>query len=70
MNKFTAITMEIDACGVVYLILNRPEKKNVLSAQMIAELTEFTGIIAKEPAAWVVVLRGVGDVFCAGGASD
>ena len=70
MNKFTAITTEIDARGVVHLTLNRPDKKNALSAQMIAELTEFAGSIAKEPAARVVVLRGAGDVFCAGGDLD
>ena len=70
MNKFTAITTEIDARGVVHLTLNRPDKKNALSAQMITELTEFAGSIAKEPAARVVVLRGAGDVFCAGGDLD
>lgn len=47
MNKFTAITTEIDARGVVHLTLNRPDKKNALSAQMITELTEFAGSIAK-----------------------
>ena len=70
MNKFTAITTEIDARGVVHLTLNRPDKKNALSAQMIAELTEFAGSIANETAARVVVLRGAGDVFCAGGDLD
>ena len=37
---------------------------------MIAELTEFARNIAKEPSARVVVLRGDGDVFCAGGDLD
>ncbi|XXK31990.1 crotonase/enoyl-CoA hydratase family protein [Rhodobacteraceae bacterium nBUS_24] len=70
MDNFTTINAEIDTRGVVHLTLNRPEKKNALSAQMIAELTEFAGSIAKEPAARVVVLRGAGDVFCAGGDLD
>ena len=66
MDHFTAIKTEIDARGVVYLTLNRPDKKNALSAQMIAELTEFAASIAKEPTARGVVLRGAGDA-CAGG---
>lgn len=70
MDHFTAITTEIDARGVVYLTLNRPDKKNALSAQMIAELTEFAASVAKEPTARAVVLRGAGDVFCAGGDLD
>ena len=70
MDHFTAITTEIDARGVVYLTLNRPDKKNALSAQMIAELTEFAASVEKEPTARVVVLRGAGDVFCAGGDLD
>ena len=70
MYEFTTISTDIDARGVVYLTLNRPEKKNALSALMISELTEFAGSIANETAARVVVLRGAGDVFCAGGDLD
>ena len=70
MDEFTTISTDIDARGVVYLTLNRPEKKNALSALMISELTEFAGSIANETAARVVVLRGAGDVFCAGGDLD
>ena len=70
MDEFTTISTDIDARGVVYLNLNRPEKKNALSALMISELTEFAGSIANETAARVVVLRGAGDVFCAGGDLD
>lgn len=70
MDEFTTISTDIDARGVVYLNLNRPEKKNALSGLMISELTEFAGSIANETAARVVVLRGAGDVFCAGGDLD
>ena len=70
MDEFTTISTDMDARGVVYLTLRRPEKKNALSALMIAELTEFARKIVKEPSARVVVLRGDGDVFCAGGDLD
>jgi methylglutaconyl-CoA hydratase len=54
-----------DAQGIVTLVLNRPEKRNALSAQMIDELTRFA---AHEGArARAVILTGAGDVFCAGG---
>ncbi|MBT6097654.1 MAG: enoyl-CoA hydratase, partial [Marinovum sp.] len=66
MDHFTTINTEIDTRGVVHLTLNRPEKKNALSAQMIAELTEFAQTIDRQKSARVVLLRGAGDVFCAG----
>ena len=70
MDNFTTINTEIDTRGVVHLTLNRPEKKNALSAQMIAELTEFAQTIDRQKSARVVLLRGAGDVFCAGGDLD
>ena len=63
MMDFKAIKVETDARGVVALTLNRPEKRNALSAEMIAELTTF----ARNVEARAVVLSGAGDVFCAGG---
>lgn len=70
MDNFTTINTEIDTRGVVHLTLNRQEKKNALSAQMIAELTEFAQTIDRQKSARVVLLRGAGDVFCAGGDLD
>ncbi|MBT4871661.1 MAG: enoyl-CoA hydratase, partial [Marinovum sp.] len=70
MDNFTTINTEIETRGVVHLTLNRPEKKNALSAQMIAELTEFAQTIDRQKSARVVLLRGAGDVFCAGGDLD
>lgn len=52
--------------GVVTLTLNRPEKRNALSAAMIGELTAFAARIAAAPPR-AVVLEGAGPVFCAGG---
>ncbi len=63
MTGFNTLSVETDGRGVTYLTLNRPEKRNALSAEMIAELTEF----ATSVSARAVVLAGAGDVFCAGG---
>ena len=63
MSDYKTLLVEPDARGVVSLTLNRAEKRNALSAEMIAELTDF----AASAKGRVVVLSGAGDVFCAGG---
>jgi len=62
-------TIEIYAndLGIATLTLNRPEKHNALSAQMIAELTEAADRLGRDPAVRAVVLTGAGRSFCAGG---
>jgi methylglutaconyl-CoA hydratase len=64
---YETIGIETDARGVATLRLNRPEKHNALSAQMIAELTEAAGHLGRDPSVRVVVLTGAGESFCAGG---
>lgn len=65
--KYDTVTLETDARGVAVLTLNRPDKHNALSAQMIAELTQVAGRLAADDAVRVVVLTGAGASFCAGG---
>lgn len=48
-------------------MLDRAEKHNALSAQMIVELTEAADRLGRDPAVRVVVLTGSGKSFCAGG---
>jgi len=59
-------TLEIEKKGrVLFVSLNRPEVKNAMSAEMMVELREtFTKLDADLR---VIVLRGVGEFFCAGG---
>ncbi len=64
---FETITLNTDARGVATLTLDRPEKHNALSAQMIAELTQAAGQLANDDAVRVVVLAASGKSFCAGG---
>jgi methylglutaconyl-CoA hydratase len=56
-----------DPRGVVYVTLNTPDRRNVLSAAMIADLTEFARTIAQDRGVRAVVLSGAGSMFCAGG---
>lgn len=56
-----------DPRGVVYVTLNTPDRRNVLSQVMIAELTTFARSMAEDRSTRAVVLAGAGSTFCAGG---
>lgn len=64
---FETILVETDARGVATLTLNRVDKHNAMSAQMLAELTQAAADLAADDAVRVVVLTGAGKSFCAGG---
>jgi methylglutaconyl-CoA hydratase len=67
MDEFETLKLDRDGRGILTVTLNLPAKKNALSAQMVADLTQFSDGAAKDAANRVVLLRGAGDVFCAGG---
>lgn len=68
MNK--TIKVDVDPRGIVQLRLNRPDKRNALSAEIIAELSAFAEA-ATERRDWrAVILSGEGAAFCAGGDLD
>jgi enoyl-CoA hydratase len=52
--------------GVVWLTLNRPERKNALSIALRDALTETLAQLASDEAVKVAVVTGAGDVFSAG----
>lgn len=56
-----------DPRGVVTVTLNRPEKRNAMSAGMIAELTHMADSIGASEETRVIVLAASGPVYCAGG---
>jgi methylglutaconyl-CoA hydratase len=51
---------------IAFITLNRPEKRNALSHELVSELHEAFDAAAKDSAAKVVVLRAEGEAFCAG----
>jgi isohexenylglutaconyl-CoA hydratase len=53
--------------GVLHLWLNRPERQNALSSQMVAEIASAFAAIAADRTVRIVILRGAGGTFCAGG---
>jgi methylglutaconyl-CoA hydratase len=52
--------------GVARVLLNRPEKRNALSASLVAALLAVLREAAEDDAVRVVTLRGAGPDFCAG----
>jgi enoyl-CoA hydratase/carnithine racemase len=54
------------AGGVATLTLNRPERFNVLSSEMISAIQTELDSIASDPSARVVILAAEGKGFCAG----
>jgi methylglutaconyl-CoA hydratase len=64
---FNTVTLETDARGVATLTLNRADKHNAMSAEMLAELSQAADQLAEDETVRVVVLTGAGKSFCAGG---
>src|SRR5262245_60478233 len=52
--------------GVVRLTLNRPEKRNALSQELLTRLEEAIATVGSDPSARLVVLAAAGPVFCSG----
>ncbi|MBQ4823751.1 crotonase/enoyl-CoA hydratase family protein [Leisingera sp. HS039] len=64
---FETITLDTDARGVCTLTLNRPDKHNAMSGQMLQELILAARRLNEDETVRVVVLTGAGKSFCAGG---
>ena len=61
------ISIELDRRGVATLTLDRADKHNAMSAQMIAELHSTAEALGQDDTVRVVVLAARGKSFCAGG---
>ncbi|MFV0386596.1 crotonase/enoyl-CoA hydratase family protein [Paracoccus sp. (in: a-proteobacteria)] len=68
--NYDTLDIRLDPRGVAYVTLNLPDRRNVLSARMIAELTDMAGTLGASRDTRVIVLAGAGKVFCAGGDLD
>jgi 2-(1,2-epoxy-1,2-dihydrophenyl)acetyl-CoA isomerase len=60
------ITYALDG-AVATITLNRPQVRNAMNGRMIEELRQTLEQVNLDPVVRVVVLRGAGPVFCAGG---
>ncbi len=64
---YDTLILTTDPRGVATLTLNRPDKHNAMSAQMISDLTDAAHALGADPAVRAVILTGAGASFCAGG---
>jgi len=53
--------------GVLHITLNRPDSRNAMSLQMVAELRAVLAAIRDDRTVRALVLSGAGGHFCAGG---
>ncbi|MEO8296380.1 MAG: crotonase/enoyl-CoA hydratase family protein [Burkholderiales bacterium] len=60
------VELEIDAHGVAEVRLNRPERMNAITEELMGALRDAAERIQKDPRVRVVVLSGNGRSFCAG----
>lgn len=52
--------------GVLYVTFNRPESRNAMSPEMLADIEAVFGAIGNSHEIRAIVLRGAGGHFCAG----
>ncbi len=64
MEYRTILVSEVD--GVRTIRLNRPERRNAMTAEMQEELIAAMEVAAAAPSCRVVVLAAMGQAFCAG----
>lgn len=66
MAEFTTISLDHNG-PVATVSLNRPEVRNAMNPEMIGELSGALDALNGDPDIRVIVLRGNGPAFCAGG---
>lgn len=67
MTGYKTLLVDRDESGVVTVTLNRPDKHNAMSSEMILDLTDFAARTGASKDTRAVVLSGAGATFCAGG---
>jgi len=65
MTHYSTLNVHTDA-GIQTVLLNRPEKRNALTPQLIDDLTQALEAAASNHHCRVIILTGAGSSFCAG----
>jgi methylglutaconyl-CoA hydratase len=66
MTQYETIRLLADPDGVSRIVLDRPQKRNALSATLIGELRSAFAALGADETVRVVILAAEGDYFCAG----
>ncbi len=62
----SVVLVEKQSLQISVLTLNRPERRNALTIELMNELTAAIEAVAADPNQRVVILRGEGKAFCTG----
>lgn len=65
MTHYSTLHTHTDS-GIHTILLNRPEKRNALTPQLIEDLTQALETAASHDHSCVVIITGAGSSFCAG----
>jgi methylglutaconyl-CoA hydratase len=65
MTQYSTIHTSTDA-GIHTILLNRPDKRNALTPQLIEDLTRALEAFAASTTCRVVIITGAGSAFCGG----
>jgi methylglutaconyl-CoA hydratase len=60
------VLIEKQTREIAVVTLNRPERRNALTIELLAELTAAIKVASDEPHERVLILRGAGAAFCTG----
>ena len=62
MATFSTLDFGIDG-GIARITLNRPDRLNALSIDLVTELVDALAAVGEENDTWVVILTGAGRAF-------
>jgi methylglutaconyl-CoA hydratase len=60
------VLVEQESPQITVVTLNRPERRNALTLELLTELCSVISVVSEQPAQRVLVLRGAGAAFCTG----
>ncbi len=67
LPPFQVLTYSVDDDRVCTITMNRPDKRNALSPQLVNELIVAIETAASDDRVRAIILTGAGGVFCSGG---
>jgi methylglutaconyl-CoA hydratase len=62
----SVVLVEKHSSQITVLTLNRPERRNALTLELLTELSAAIKAASKDPETRVIILRGAGAAFCTG----
>jgi enoyl-CoA hydratase/carnithine racemase len=67
MGLHVSVVQRAIADGIGHITLNRPERMNAVTTELARQLEHALHELSRDPAMKVIVIRGAGKNFCAGG---